>query len=44
MVGKVGLPPLWLNARLQQRGQATLPDPEILSLELLLFSFSGNAE
>ena len=28
-VGKVGLPPLTLDATQSQRGQATLPNPEI---------------
>jgi hypothetical protein len=32
VVGKGGLPPLALNGIQRQRGQATLPNPEILFL------------
>jgi hypothetical protein len=35
-VGKGGLPPLWLSATDSERGQARLPDHEILFLEPFL--------
>ena len=42
VVGKGGLPPLALNGIRRQRGQATLPNPEILFLESLLLGNQGS--